>query len=69
MSQDLEKLKDWIGQRESDVDYVTIPAVHRLAAALDRDDAMPRAGDVLPTGWHSILFPRIVRQSQIGPDG
>ena len=69
MSQDLEKLKDWIGQRESDVDYVTIPAVHRLAATLDRDDPMPRAGDVLPTGWHSILFPRIVRQSQIGPDG
>ena len=69
MSQDLEKLKEWIGQRESDVDYVTIPAVHRLAATLDRDDPMPRAGDVLPTGWHSILFPRIVRQSQIGPDG
>jgi hypothetical protein len=26
---ELEKLKDWIGQRETDVDYVTIPAVHR----------------------------------------
>ena len=69
MSQDLEKLKDWIGSRESDVDYVTIPSVHRLACTLDRDDPMPQVGDDLPTGWHSILFPRVVRQSLIGPDG
>jgi 3-methylfumaryl-CoA hydratase len=69
VSQDLEKLKDWIGQRESDVDHITIPSVHRLAATLDREDAMPRAGDDLPVGWHSILFPRVVRHSQIGPDG
>ena len=66
---ELEKLKDWIGQREADVDHVTIPAVHRLAATLDRDDPMPKAGDPLPIGWHSILFPRVVRHSQIGADG
>ncbi len=69
MSQDLEKLKGWIGQRETDVDYITIPSVYRLGATLDREDAMPSAGDDLPIGWHSILFPRVVRQSQIGPDG
>ena len=69
MTQDLEKLKDWIGQKESDVDYVTVPAVHRLAATLDRGDAMPRMGDLLPVGWHQILFPRVVRHSQIGADG
>jgi len=69
LTQDLEKLKEWIGQRESDVDYVTVPAVHRLAATLDRNDPLPRIGDPLPVGWHSILFPRVVRHSQIGPDG
>lgn len=69
MTQDLEKLKQWIGQKESAVDYVTIPAVHRLAATLDRDDPMPRAGDPLPVGWHQTLFPRVVRHSQIGADG
>jgi 3-methylfumaryl-CoA hydratase len=69
VAQDLEKLKEWIGQRETDVDYVTIPAVHRLAATLDRDDPPPAIGDPLPVGWHQILFPRVVRQSQIGPDG
>ena len=61
MAQDLEKLKDRIGQRETGVDYVTIPAVHRLAATLDRDDPMPKFGDPLPPGWHAMLFPRVVR--------
>ncbi len=69
MAQNLEELKKWIGQSESATDYITIPAVHRLSATLDRDDPLPQAGDPLPVGWHSILFPRIVRQSQIGPDG
>ena len=69
MALDLELLKQWIGQRESDVDYVTIPAVHRLAATLDRDDPMPRNGDPLPIGWHFTLFPRVARQSQLGGDG
>ena len=66
---DLARLADWIGRTETQTDYVTIPAVHRLAATLDRDDPFPRAGDPLPAGWHSILFPRIVRQSEIGADG
>jgi 3-methylfumaryl-CoA hydratase len=69
MTQDLEKLKEWIGRKESAVDYVTVPAVDRLAATLDRDDPMPKAGDPLPIGWHQLLFPRVVRQSQIGADG
>jgi 3-methylfumaryl-CoA hydratase len=69
MTEDLEKLKAWVGQRESDVDYVTVPAVQRLAATLDRNDPVPRIGDPLPVGWHAILFPRVVRHSQIGPDG
>jgi len=69
MAQNLDELRQWIGQKESDLDYVTIPAVHRLACTLDRDDPVPQAGDELPAGWHSILFPRVVRQSQIGADG
>ncbi len=69
MSAELENLKKWIGEQESGIDYVTIPFVHRLAATLDRDDAMPKMGDVLPIGWHASLFPRVVRHAQIGPDG
>src|SRR5688572_1763523 len=69
MTQDLSKLADWIGQKETDVDYVTIPSVYRLSATLDRNDPMPKFGDPLPIGWHQLLFPRIVRHSQIGADG
>jgi 3-methylfumaryl-CoA hydratase len=69
MSADLESLKQWIGRTETAVDYVTVPMVDRLSATLDRDDPFPKAGDALPVGWHSTLFPRIVRHSQIGPDG
>ena len=69
MSVELEGLKKWIGEQESDIDYVTVPTVHRLSATLDRDDAFPKMGDALPIGWHALLFPRIVRHSQIGPDG
>lgn len=69
MTVELDKLREWIGQSETDVDYVTVPAVHRLAAMLDRDDPMPKIGDPLPVGWNQILFPRVARQSQIGPDG
>lgn len=69
MTQDLDRLAEWIGNRETDIDYVTVPSVHRLAATLDRDDPRPKIGDPLPVGWHSILFPRVVRHSQIGADG
>ena len=69
MTADLEKLKTWVGQQETDVDYVTIPSVYRLSATLDRDDPMPKFGDPLPLGWHQLLFPRIVRHSQVGADG
>src|SRR5687767_13304144 len=69
MSQDLESLKKWIGEKESAVDYVTVPSVERLAATLDRDEPQPKIGDPLPIGWHQLLFPRVVRRSQVGPDG
>ena len=62
-------LEEWRGRRECAVDHVTVPLVHRLAATLDRDDPLPRTGDPLPAGWHGVLFPRVVRQSQIGADG
>ena len=69
MTADLDSLKQWIGRTETAIDYVTVPMVDRLSATLDRDDAFPKIGDPLPVGWHSTLFPRIVRHSQIGPDG
>ena len=66
---DLSALRAWIGRIEMSIDQVTVPAVHRLAAMLDRDDPRPRPGEPLPVGWYSIFFPRVVRQSKIGADG
>ena len=68
MADGLEKLKEWIGRRESGVDYVTIPLAERHAATLDLE-SFPAEGEPLPVGWHAALFPRVVRQSQVGPDG
>ncbi len=68
-AQNFDDLQAWVGRTETAIDYVTVPAVDRLAATLDRNDAFPKIGDPLPVGWHAILFPRIVRHSQIGPDG
>jgi 3-methylfumaryl-CoA hydratase len=68
VADDLEKLMDWIGQKESGSDDVTVPLVERLAATLDLEHA-PQEGEPLPAGWHSVLFPRVVRQSQVGADG
>lgn len=69
MAQNIERLKEWIGRREKAVDHVTVPLVHRVAATLDRDDPFPEIGDPLPVGWHAVLFPRVVRHSEIGTDG
>ena len=69
MELELESLKKWIGEKEHAVDYITVPGAHRTAAMLDRDDPFPRIGDPFPIGWHAILFPRVARQSEIGPDG
>jgi len=66
---DVDALRSWIGRTETQWDHVTVPAVQRLAALLDCDDTLARRGDILPAGWHAILFPRVVRQSQVGPDG
>lgn len=65
----IDALQSWIGKSEARHDYVTVPMVERLAATLDRDDPPPKLGDVLPIGWHALLFPRIARRSMVGRDG
>ena len=69
MALDVSGLMKWLGEKETAIDYVTVPMVHRLSALLDRDDRFPRIGDALPSGWHAVLFPRVVRRSLFGPDG
>ena len=59
----------WLGRREEADDLCALPLVRRLAALLDREAGVLREGDVLPQGWHLILFTPEARQSALGVDG
>ena len=47
-----EQLREWIGKTESANDTVTAWPVAALAATLNRTEAEPVRGDVLPACWH-----------------
>lgn len=62
-------IKDWLGRTRCDEDEITLGAVQRLAATLDRDPAALQRGDELPESWYAILFGPVARQSTLGRDG
>src|SRR6516165_6462082 len=66
---DIQRLEQWIGQTETRTDQVTIAPIAALSATLDRVDAPPEPGDVLPPLWHWLYFLPVDRQSELGPDG
>ena len=65
----LAHLKGWEGHTESLVDDISAAPVRALQATLDRDDAPPKTGSVLPPLWHWLYFLPHPRQSALGPDG
>ena len=69
MTIDINHLRGWIGRQEVLTDSITAFPVAALAATLDRDDAEPQPGDVLPPLWHWLYFLPRARQSLLGPDG
>lgn len=66
---DVEHLRSWIGKQETLQDQVRRFPIAALAAALDRDDPAPAAGDAVPPLWHWLYFLPTARQSVLGPDG
>jgi 3-methylfumaryl-CoA hydratase len=66
---DIVHFQQWIGRSETHADIVTAAPAAALAATLDRDDAPPRTGDILPPLWHWLYFLPAHRQSALGPDG
>jgi 3-methylfumaryl-CoA hydratase len=62
-------IKDWLGQVRRDEDEITLGAVRRLAATLDRDPTALQRGDDLPESWYTILFGPLALQSALSPDG
>jgi 3-methylfumaryl-CoA hydratase len=65
----LAHLQSWIGRTETLADDITAAPLRALSATLDRDDALPEPGTVLPPLWHWLYFLPPHRQSELGPDG
>jgi 3-methylfumaryl-CoA hydratase len=68
MSEDLSRLKEWIGRTQTAEETVSPTAVAALAATLDCE-ATPRPGDPLPAPWHWIFFNGAAPMREVGPDG
>lgn len=62
-------ISEWLGRQRTDDDDVSLGAVRRLAATLDRDPDAFKPGSELPEAWYAILFGPTARQSEIGADG
>jgi 3-methylfumaryl-CoA hydratase len=66
---DIARLREWVGKKESRCDLVSAWPAAALAATLDRDDPAPAAGDALPPGWHWLYFLETKRACELGSDG
>jgi len=69
MSENLNTLKDWIGNTETIHDFISPTTIAGMSATLDRDDADPVFGDAIPASWHWLFFNKAAKRSQLGIDG
>jgi hydroxyacyl-ACP dehydratase HTD2-like protein with hotdog domain len=65
----IDELQTWVGRVENAFDSVTPQLAQRLAATVESPRGNLAKGQVLPQGWYSVLFPRVVPRSQVGGDG
>jgi 3-methylfumaryl-CoA hydratase len=69
MSEDLERLREWVGRKETRTDVVTRWPITALAATLDDTRVSCDEGSPVPPGWHWIFFLEAKPPSELGPDG
>src|SRR5690606_9926280 len=69
MNADTDKLKAWLGRRESTSDIATAWPVDALNATLDRREAKVAEGDTIPAGWHWLYFLETHPASALDADG
>jgi 3-methylfumaryl-CoA hydratase len=69
MSDEFDKLRQWVGKTETRADTATAWPVAAMSATLDRNDPEPRPGDALPPGWHWLYFLEAKPASELGSDG
>jgi 3-methylfumaryl-CoA hydratase len=68
-ARELDALKRWIGKTETVHDHVTASGMQRVHALLDHEVSLSQTGTAVPRGWHSVMCPPIVRQSDLGEEG
>jgi 3-methylfumaryl-CoA hydratase len=69
VAEDFDRLKDWIGRKESASDVATAWPVAAMAATFDRRDPEPRHGDAIAPGWHWLYFLEAKPASELAADG
>ncbi len=69
MSDEFDKLRQWVGKKETRTDTATAWPVAAMSATLDRNDPESKPGDALPPGWHWLYFLEAKPASELGPDG
>ena len=65
----LAELESIIGVKAVTEDVITASQIQRLNTTINRRDPMPKPGDPVPWGWHSIFFPRPMPSDKLLPDG
>ncbi len=69
LAKETAQLESIIGVKAVTEDVITATQMHRLTITLNRRDPMPKLGDPVPWGWHSIFFPRLMPTNKLSADG
>ena len=69
MTDNLERLRDWVGKTETKKDLVTAWPIRALAATIDARDVSTESGAAIPPAWHWLYFLEAKPASELGVDG
>lgn len=69
LAKETAQLEAIIGVKAVTEDVISATQMHRLTITLNRRDPMPKIGDPVPWGWHSIFFPRLMPTAKLSKDG
>ncbi len=69
MKVDIAALRQHIGRKIVEHDVATAAPLHGLIVTFDRDDPVPKDGDIVQPGWHLAYFLQMSRKATLGLDG
>ncbi len=69
MTDNLKRLRDWVGKTETRTDLVTAWPLKALAATIDAREVATENGAVIPPAWHWLYFFEAKPASELGTDG